>query len=382
MKRRFALLALVALAACHDKAKATADAGAKPAATADASAKRPPTTSAGIAVANLNGDIQVRLAKADRTPEQTAHLVELLLSRAQFLGKVADLEQADALAPAGSLARVHVDGALHRFDAALRELDALKDVSPERIAHARATILMARGDYDGALALEPKDPHDPQRIATDAVLAAKMLKTDESERLFDDARAKIKDVSPFPLAWIDFQRASLYELAGDDARAKTWFTEAVEVLSVYAHAEVHLAPTQAPADAISRLETIQKMSDDPEVLAALAAAHRRAGHADEATKLLADARAAYTALVAKHPEAFADHAARFWLGPGGDAKKALELARLNKDNRPTEEALDLWMAAAAGARKNDEVCQAASALLQLKYLSPRERTIATAAKCD
>lgn len=382
--KRAALLFILALVGCRaeNKSVPTTTASATPSATA--SAKRPATTSAPIAVSNLNGDIDVRAKKENRTPQETEHLAELLLTRSQFLGKVADLDQADALAAPGTMARIHVDSALHEFDAALKGIETATDVAADRLTRAKASILLARGDYDGAFALTAKDvdSHDPQRLVFMAVLAAKMQKPDQATQLFDKARASIKDVSPFPLAWIDFQRGTIDELAGDDAKAKTWFGEAVEVMSVYAHAEVHLAPTQPPADAIARLEQIQKMSDDPEIPTALAAAHQRAGQADEAAKLLAEAKTGYDALVAKHPKAFADHAARFWLGPGGDAKKALDLARLNKNNRGTEDALDLWMAAAAGAKKSDEVCLAAAALLQLKYLSPREKTVATAAKCD
>jgi hypothetical protein len=43
----------------------------------------------------------------------------------------------------------------------------------------------------------------------------------------------------------------------------------------------------------------------------------------------------YTSLVVEYPEAFADHAAEFWLGPGANPNKALELARINFATRKT-----------------------------------------------
>ena len=143
------------------------------------------------------------------------------------------------------------------------------------------------------------------------------------------------------------------------------------------------APTAAPKLAIELLEHVQKTSDDPEVLVALAAAHTRAGHTAEPGPLLEQAKKRYEEIVAKYPEAFADHAARFWLNAGNDPKRALELARLNAKNRPTEDALDLWMAAGAGAKNNDDVCAAAKQMLAFKYLSPRGKNVASAAagKC-
>jgi hypothetical protein len=49
----------------------------------------------------------------------------------------------------------------------------------------------------------------------------------------------------------------------------------------------------------------------------------------------------YDELTAMHREAFADHAAEFWLGPGNDPKKALRLATLNLEVRKTPRAREL-----------------------------------------
>src|SRR4029077_16614569 len=42
----------------------------------------------------------------------------------------------------------------------------------------------------------------------------------------------------------------------------------------------------------------------------------------------------------RHLLAFADHGAEFYAGSGGDLRRALELARVNADNRPTLRALE------------------------------------------
>jgi tetratricopeptide (TPR) repeat protein len=349
------------------------------------------TTSANIAVANFIDDVDARLARNSPRPSDRLKLVDMLLDRSHYLGKISDLDLADARSrddgdagppsPESHLMRARFLGAVHKFDDAIKELDLAKAANADgrRIAAARASIHMARGEYDEALALQlPQiETRDAISIATAAVLAAKMNKPD-SDRLFDAARAKYTDISPFPLAWMDFQRGSIEALAGDDAPAEKHFAEAVELLPVYAHALVHLAPSLPPPEAVAKLEQVRKLSDDPEVLVALASAKQRAGQ--PTADLIERAKKRYEEIVAKYPEAFADHAARFWLGPGNDPKKALELAKLNAKNRPNEEALDLWMATAAGARENAEVCAAANAMSKLKYLSKRGSMTATAAR--
>lgn len=417
-------------------------AGADAAATATTTAappvavpgQRPPTTSPEIALNNFNGDIDQRLGRLGhgRVSDRIT-VVGMLIDRAHYLGKIADLELAeriakgeenvtdagakeatrDAGAPAPSdagardagardagpsnavvvpegeaiLARALVDAAFHRFDRAMEGYDAAEKAGVQelRIRPSRASVFMARGEYDKALALQLPmiEKREATQIATAAVLANKMQKNADSERLFGIARDRFGDVSPFALSWIDFQHGTVLELDGEDARARTWFDEAVDILPQYAHAVVHLAPTMTPPLAIEMLERVQKTSDDPEVLAALAAAHKRAGHTAEPGPLVEQAKKRYDEIVAKYPEAFADHAARFWLNAGNDPKKALELAKVNAKNRPTEDALDLWMAAAAGAKNNDDVCTAAKQMLAFKYLSPRGKKVASAAagKC-
>jgi tetratricopeptide (TPR) repeat protein len=265
----------------------------------------------------LNGDITQRLASIDRArPKDKLAVVDLLLDRSHYLGKIADLEQAEKIAAGmndndggeGSsethLARAVVANALHRFDTALQELDLATQAGAPvlRVHGTRASVFMARGRYDEALALQLPDieHRNSLSIASAAVLACKMQKpTAEWERLFELARERFTDVSPFALAWMDFQRGTLFELGGDDKSARLWFAEAVDVLPLYAHAVVHLAPSESPADAIKMLEKVRTTSDDPEVVAALAKAEQRAGHADAARPLIDAAKKSYDEIVAK-----------------------------------------------------------------------------------
>src|SRR6202162_5264825 len=82
-------------------------------------------------------------------------------------------------------------------------------------------------------------------------------------------------------------------------------------------------------------------SDDPDYAAQLARILRDAGRADESRRWCEHAAARYYELVVRHPEAFADHAAEFWLTVGGDPNEALRLARLNFEVRKTSRAHEL-----------------------------------------
>lgn len=355
--------------------------------------KRPTTTSWSIAGSNLDGQIAADAARNDYHTQQKLALVNLYLTRGQTLANVEDYEKAEEVG-AGAVKSFPKDGtghlahalglsSLHRFEDAAKELDeaAATGVPASRVASARVGILMATGRYDEAQKLLPAlaDDSAPTAIITHAVLAAHMQKPDEAEKLFERGRNAIVDVSPFPVAWMDFQRAMLLEAAGKEKEARGYYLEALEAIPVYTHAAVHASVTDAPDRAIERLEAIRKVSTDPDVLAALADAHKRAKHDAEAKKATDAARARYEELLAKHPEAYADHAARFYLGAGNDSKKALDLAAKNAKLRPTEEAIDLWMAAAAAAQSKDGICASALAMKDLRYASEQRKRIAAAA---
>ena len=67
----------------------------------------------------------------------------------------------------------------------------------------------------------------------------------------------------------------------------------------------------------------------------------KAGRVAEARQWRAQAAARYDELLARHPEAFADHAAEFWLQAGADPDRALSLATRNLEVRPTPRAHEL-----------------------------------------
>ena len=100
----------------------------------------------------------------------------------------------------------------------------------------------------------------------------------------------------------------------------------------YAPALGHLAEVDAALGArdaaIDRLRPLAVSSDDPEYAASLAGVLSDAGRLQEAEQWRISAAARYDELVLRHPEAFVDHAAEFWLTVGGDRPKGPPAGRV------------------------------------------------------
>jgi hypothetical protein len=96
-------------------------------------------------------------------------------------------------------------------------------------------------------------------------------------------------------------------------------------------------------------------SDEPEALALLGTLQLRIGDRVQGLRDIAKARRRYEALLVRHPLAFADHAAEFYLGPGADAERAWQLARRNLANRETPRAFQLAIEAARATGRDRDV---------------------------
>jgi hypothetical protein len=105
-------------------------------------------------------------------------------------------------------------------------------------------------------------------------------------------------------------------------------------------AEIEAAVGQTET-ALDRLRSLTIVSDDPDYSASLARILSEVGRTKEAHWWRARAATRYDELVASHPEAFADHAAEFWLEAGADPQRALWLARRNLEVRRTPRAHEL-----------------------------------------
>jgi hypothetical protein len=354
---------------------------------AAAAKPRKAPTNGPAALSALSAEVDKRLADNPSSPEERDLLIDKLLDRAEFMGRASDLVKAEELitkwGPSAHFARARVFAATMRFEEATKELDQAQSSPKAQVNALRSRILIAHGEYDEALAMQPApiEAQDALTVANAGFLAQKMSKKVEGRKLVTLSMQKAEEAEQgLAYAWICFQQGMIHALAGDDLSAESWFGSAANTLPKYAHAAVHLAPWQRPETAEKALAELAKTSDDPEVPAARAAVYERLKREADAKAANAEAAKGYEALLQKLPATFADHAARFFLGAGNNPKRALELARANAKARPTEDAIDLWMAAAAGNKDTAEACTAAHAMKELRYSSDRGRALANA-KC-
>jgi tetratricopeptide (TPR) repeat protein len=283
-------------------------------------------------------------------------LVQMRLQRSAIVGGLDDYERAVtesaqlvALAPDHVGARTARFTALmrvHDFKAARTALDELsKLLSPSLRVEHEVAFADATGDWqralDGRREIANVMP-SPESLTLLAVTLAREDRFDEALALVPTAAAKVRDNPPQLLAWLLFQWGRIYELKGELASARELFAAARERMPGYVEATAHLAQAMAATnDRVAAKRIIDEALVDnrhPELLA-LAVEQGR-------TELLDEARASWERYVKALPLAFADHAARFYLGVGRDAKRALELARINQRNRDTRDARALVIEAA------------------------------------
>ncbi|MEZ4252255.1 MAG: hypothetical protein R3B99_28925 [Polyangiales bacterium] len=313
-----------------------------------------PSTDGELALRNLDSSIDARLASVERNPTLLAtrrDAVGLLLSRAHYRGTFDDLATATALADEAlerwpedpTTARIAADvaSAVHRFGSAESQLALATELGDTSTSLARLTLDVARGtNLDASLAAADAEAARAPTYATHvarASLLAALERYEEADAAFLDALATYRDVSPFPLAWIAFQRGVMWaEMADRPDLARPLYEEAVRRVPSYVVANVHLAELEVIAGerdrAVARLYALLPDTTDPEPAGYLGEL-LAVTEADTARTHVADARARYEVLLARHPEAFLDHGAEFFAGPGADPERALALAATNLDNR-------------------------------------------------
>jgi tetratricopeptide (TPR) repeat protein len=299
----------------------------------------PITTDGTIAVANLHAQISgmtawsrrtdtgpgARLSVATRTV-----LIDLLTLRGEVLGRIADYERAAEVAERlvrdapdngrAWLARAKTHAVFHRFTDALSDLETAERNGLDRatVDAERAPILQAVGCYWHALVLcgnAVKRRPGFTTLGALAVLQAERGEVAAAERLFTEARRCYQDVSPFPIASLDYRRGLMWAGEGDLPAARSWFSSAYRRVPAYAPVVGELAEIDAALgaqeEAIARLRPLASASDDPRYAATLARILRAAGHHREAREWHDRAAARHAELVRRYPEAFAHHAADF-----------------------------------------------------------------------
>jgi tetratricopeptide (TPR) repeat protein len=325
---------------------------------------------AGALVPNLprSPDGAMELRALDEQLARATHpgqRISLLLERAAIRQRLEDYVDASALsaawvgaAPASAEAwklRAQVLTRIHKLAEARAALDRLRQLAraPADWEELAAALDDAAGDHARAAAYRERAARQwPSSIRLTAWAAslAQLGRIDEALEVMPRAAAAIRHHPSALLAWILLQWARLYEQRGELAAARQLLEAARARLPGHVEVTVHLA------------EAIRATGGDPAALVASALA------ADPHPELLAlagrieEARAAWERYVAALPEAFADHAARFYLRAGADPRRGLELARGNLARRPGDEARALAVEAALGAGEHALACELARPL--------------------
>jgi tetratricopeptide (TPR) repeat protein len=362
------------------------------------------STDGELALANLDSMIDARLATVERRPtllEARRDAVGLLLSRSHYLGAYADFAVAQELS-AGALAlrpddpialaiARDVASSVHRFDDVASNLAAAEALG-DHAALAKVTLFVSRGErLDEALALAEAEVARAPSYATYVALASALAaneRYDEADGAFLDALARYRDVSPFPLAWVAFQRGVMWaEMADRPELARALYEEAVRRVPPYVVANVHLAELEvADGDrelAIARLEALLPRTGDAEPFAVLGELLADSDP-DRSARLVAEGGARYERWLAAHREAFLDHGSEYFVGPGRDPERGLALAEDNLANRRNARAYVVAIEAALAVDDRARLCgiHAAASAAESQSAVLRHLLDDTASRCD
>jgi hypothetical protein len=330
-----------------------------------------PVTDGTIAVVNLESAREQSWSRFWRAPERTGiaeTIVEQEILTAQFRGDLTALDRLVTLvnelfranpdAAQTSLVAAHVACATHRFAEARTSLaQAVARGAPaDAVERISLSLDQATGvDLERVLAARRKRAAQPGRweeLVPFGALLADLGEVDEARRIYHRALRDYRDASPFALAWVCFELGVLWgeHVAAPRADlAAQWYLTAIDYVPSYVKARVHLAEIlldRSETEEAGNLLHPVTTSGDPEVYWRLAEVAEAAANAAEAETFMKAARSGFEVLLQKHPLAFADHAAEFYLAGGSDPARAFELAQLNLANRPTPQAFKLAQDAA------------------------------------
>lgn len=359
------LVAVALLTGCRGDRDRAAPSPSPSPAPAAAAANLPKLPASPDGVAELRA-IDADLARLRTDAANRASFVNLLLGRAGITQTVEDYAEAVAVTaawieaapedPAAWKARTQALSRVHRFADARTALERVKTlVGEDEWGPLGAAIEEATGHPERAAPVRERWATvlvRPEVVTLLGVNLALRGKLAEAIALVPKAAAAARDNSPVNFAWLYFQWGRFYEQAGQLAMARDLFAEAHRRMPGYLEATVHLAQTMTATGQDPRALVTEALltNGHPELLAL-------AGKTAEAAE-------AWKRYLTALPEAFGDHAARFFLGPGADPRNALVLAQANLANRDTAEARSLVAEAALAAGDPGQACRVVEPLLE------------------
>ena len=313
-------------------------------------------TSGRIALANLSASIDSleRCRAEGATFEDLISLSNLSLLRGDLLGRIADHDRAEAMAtravaidPENASAlygRGRFASRFHKFAEAttlLYEAEAAGHPAQE-IDSERAALMQATGQYAEALTIRERLATHKAGIDTLGALASLLAEMGEwlaAEAHYMSALDNDDGISPFPCGQLLFEWAVNAMRRRDLDRAEQIFSELHAILPAHVpgrghRAEVALARGEFDA-ALALVTPLLDIADDPEYRATYAEILAARGDAEAAAIAAQRAAIEYERLLTRRPEAYADHAAFFFIGIGNRPQRALELAEANWRMRDT-----------------------------------------------
>src|SRR6202008_2058645 len=256
--------------------------------------------------------------------------------------------------------RAQLAGRFHRFEEVNALLDqALAAGHPwHDVALERAAALQATGRYENALVLRERMAKDRPEIHTLGALAsllAELGRWTAAESSDEAALQAGSGVSPLPCGQLLFEWGVSAMRHGDLDRAESIFCELDAILPAHVpgqghRAEVALARGQLDR-AVALVTPLLQIADDPEYRATYAEIFESRGDDEAAAREAECAAAEYERLLARRPEAYADHGAAFFMGIGNRPRRAVELARANWEIRDTPRSRSLLDKAQRAARQ-------------------------------
>lgn len=312
-------------------------------------------TSGRIAVTNLSAMIEAleRRRLEHATFEDGVALSKLLFLRGDLLGRIIDHDHAErvaseAAASSPGAAALYVRAGLaerfHRFGeaAALVEQARLAGHPRRELDPLAASLLQATGRYAEALVLRERLANDDPGIHTLGALAslhADMGAWEAATSCYAAALRADDGVSPLPCGQLLFEWGVSAMRRGDLDHAEAIFADLDALLPAHVPGRGHRAEVALARGELERaaalIAPLVEASDDPEYRATHAEILAARGEREAAAREAERAAAAYEQLLARRPEAYADHAASFFLGIGNHPALALELATANRRLRDT-----------------------------------------------
>jgi tetratricopeptide (TPR) repeat protein len=329
-------------------------------------------TSGRIVVANLSASVDsLERRRFERgTFEGLAALSKFLFLRGDLLGRIADHDRAElvandaiALSPDTTSAlyiRAQLAERFHRFAEAEALLDQALTAghSRQEIDREKAALLQATGRYNEALDLRERLAKNNPGIQTFGALATLLAEMDQwpaAEKCYATALNADTGISPIPCSQLLFEWGVSAMRRGDLDRAEEIFDELLAILPQHVPGRGHRAEV---ALARGKLEVAEALitpllaiADDPEYRATYAEILAARGQSKTAISEAQRAAAAYVRLLARRPQAYADHAAAFFMGISNRPQLALDLARANFKLRDTPRSRKLLQRALQNAQQ-------------------------------